>query len=197
VSDYVDNYKDIYDGVHDVLVLNEDADSSDEEEEADGMSFFFCGMSCRVFNCFCFLDGQLRNLIMENLSLMWVSMYPVVLREIAVEETALVNEMMEIMSLERAARERVVFAYNEFGLDYDASLLDAEIEGYGRLLGDCGRRRSELSALGQVVQELHDLEGDVTFYDDYTLEELRNVLEEVTVASKNVSADWVGGVHVD
>jgi hypothetical protein len=41
VSDYVDNYKDIYDGVHDVLVLNEDADSSDEEEEADGMSFFF------------------------------------------------------------------------------------------------------------------------------------------------------------
>ena len=159
--------------------------------------FFFCGMSCRVFNCFCFLDGQLRNLIMENVSLMWVSMYPVVLREIAVEETALVNEMMEIMSLERAARERVVFAYNEFGLDYDASLLDAEIEGYVRLLGDFGRRMSELSALGQVVQELHDLEGDVTFYDDYTLEELRNVLEEVTVASKNVSADWVGGVHVD
>ena len=101
------------------------------------------------------------------------------------------------MSLERAARERVVFGYNEFGLDYDASLLDAEIEGYVRLLGDFGRRMSELSALGQVVQELHDLEGDVTFYDDYTLEELRNVLEEVTVASKNVSADWVGGVHVD
>ena len=40
LSDYLDNYKDIYDGVHDVLVLNEDADSSDEEEEADGMSFF-------------------------------------------------------------------------------------------------------------------------------------------------------------
>ena len=134
---------------------------------------------------------------MENLSLMWVSMYPVVLREIAVEETALVNEMMEIMSLERAARERVVLAYNEFGLDYDASLLDAEIEGYVRLLGDFRRRMSELSALGQVVQELHDLEGDVTFYDNYTLEELRNVLEEVTVSSKNVLADWVGGVHVD
>lgn len=37
LSDYVDNYKEIYDGVHDVLVLDEVADSSDEEEEADGM----------------------------------------------------------------------------------------------------------------------------------------------------------------
>ena len=41
---------------------------------------------------------------MENVSLMWVSMYPVVLREIAVEETALVNEMMEIMSIRTRAR---------------------------------------------------------------------------------------------
>ena len=146
---------------------------------------------------FVLLDGQLRNLIMENLSLMWASMYPVVLKEIADEETALFSEMVEIMSLERAAREIVVLAFNEFGPDYDAGLLDADIEGYVLLLGDCRRRMSELSALGQVVQELHDLEGDVTFYDNYTLEELRNVLEEVTVSSKNVLADWVGGVHVD
>jgi hypothetical protein len=101
------------------------------------------------------------------------------------------------MALERFTYKRVVNAFREFGLDYDASGLYAEINVYKHTLEDFVRRRSELSALGQVVQELFDLEGNVSFYNDYTLERMQGVLEETTTDAKNVLVDWLGEVHVD
>ena len=124
-------------------------------------------------------------------------MYPVVLREIAVEETALVREMVRTMSLERVTYKRVIHAFREFGLDYDASRLYAEINTYRRTLEGFVRRRSELSVVGQVVQELYALEGDVSFYNGYSLERMQTVLEEVTIDAKNLLCNWFGEVHVD
>jgi len=105
--------------------------------------------------------------------------------------------MVRTMALERYTYKRVVDAFREFGPDYDASGLYAEASKCQRTLEDFARRRSELSALGQVVQELFDLEGDVSFYNDYTLERMQGVLEETTTDAKNVLVNWLGEVHVD
>ena len=146
-----------------------------------------------VLKRFCFADEHLKNLTIQNICLLLRSMYPVVLREIAVEETALVQEMVQAVSLERAAYGEVI---REFGPGYDAGLLNAEIEGYKCVVEDCKRHLSELSFLGQVVEEMRGLEGGVSF-DGYTLEGLQSVLEEVKTDSRNVLTDWFGGVHVD
>ena len=139
----------------------------------------------------------MKRLTLDNVCLISRGMYPVILREIAVEETALVREMVRTMALERYTYKRVVDAFREFGLDYDASGLYAEASKCQRTLEDFARRRSELSALGQVVQELFDLEGNVSFYNDYTLERMQSVLEETTTDAKNVLVNWLGEVHVD
>lgn len=155
------------------------------------VGFFF--LLFYVFNIL-FLDERLKLLTAENISLVVNGMFPVVLREIAVEETALINDKVVAVSSEREALLR---AFRESGGNFDVGSPSEEVKELARLSEGIGRRLADLSSLEMIVKELHGLEGGASDYAGYTLEGLQGILSDVTTDADNVLVDWCGDICID